>query len=242
MKKVLFASVALAALAVSPAFAADPGMPMEEAPMGFSWTGGYVGLFAGGGWGNVDVEDVDSYNGPPQFGYRDAGFLGGVYGGYNWQAGQIVYGVEAELGYLGLKDSKQYPPYVGVRTPQDSVAAVDTDFYAAATARVGYAFDNVLVYAKGGVAGLNTEVSYTDTDPTGTTLVSGTSKSKFKAGYTVGGGVEVALTPQWTVKAEYMYADFGNISHTAESATGVSWRFKHDLDVHTAKIGFAYKF
>jgi outer membrane immunogenic protein len=73
-------------------------------------------------------------------------------------------------------------------------------------------------------------------------LVAGTSKSKFKVGYTVGGGVEYGVTPNWTVKAEYMYADFGSITHVATSALGTQPGFKHDLDVHTAKIGIAYKF
>jgi outer membrane immunogenic protein len=132
MKRILLASVATAALFTSPVFAADPGMPMEEAPVGYyNWAGGYVGAFAGAGWGDVKTSETalsGAYNGPPDINYRDAGFLGGLYGGYNWQAGNFVYGVEAEAGYLGIKDSAQYGPYVGVRLPGDSRAGIDTDF------------------------------------------------------------------------------------------------------------------
>jgi outer membrane immunogenic protein len=240
MKRVLLGAV-LAALS-SPTLAADV---MVEAPVAtiYNWSGAYAGLFAGGAWGTVDVIDEDGYNVTGfSHSYDTSGFFGGVHAGYNWQFNNIVAGVEAELGYLGFDDSAQFPDYVGVRLPTDSVASIETDFYASLTGRLGYAFDNILVYAKGGIAGLNTEVSFTDTDPAGATLVSGTSDSDFLVGYTIGGGVEVGLTPNWTIKGEYMFADFGDISHTALADNGTFFTFNHELsEVHTVKAGISYK-
>lgn len=235
----------------SPAFAADVIMPATgpapaPAPVIYNWSGPYLGVFAGGATSTMDVTDVTGYNGgggTGDFSYHPTGFFGGAYAGYNWQNGHVVFGAEGELGYLGLSGSQQYPPYVGVRTNVDSVASVDSDFYASLTGRLGYAFNNVLVYAKGGVAGLNTKVSYIDNDPAGITLVSGTSATKFLGGWTVGGGVEVAISPKWTLKGEYMFADFGKISHTALGSNAVNYTFTHDLkEVHTFKVGLTYRF
>ncbi len=234
-----------AALIAAPALAADvvePYVAPVAAPVIYDWTGPYIGVFAGGGWGDVDVFDNNGYNitGFSQ-NYDTSGFLGGVHVGYNWQSGGFVFGGEAELGYLGLDDSGQYGPYIGVR-PGDSVASVESDLYASLTARAGYAFDNFLVYAKGGVAGLNTEVSFTDTNATGTTLVSGTTADEFLFGYTIGGGVEVGLSERLTLKAEYMFMDFEDISHTAVSGGGANFNFTHELDeIHTVKLGISYR-
>lgn len=227
---------------LSPAFAADTKMP--PATVVYDWSGFYAGAFAGGAWGHVDVHD-DHYNvlGGSDFGYDPSGFIGGLTIGHNWQVNHFVYGAEGEIGYLGLDDSAQYPPFRGLRGPDDSVAKIKSDFYASLTGRIGYAFDNVLIYAKGGVAGLNTKVSFIDSDPAGLTLDSGTSARQFKIGYTIGGGVELGLSPNWTIKAEYMFADFGRMSHTATDSLGIQDKFTHDLDpVNTIKIGFNYKF
>jgi outer membrane immunogenic protein len=226
--------------------AADPATTISVPDEMFDWTGFYVGVFGGGATSTVNVSDVSGYNGAGgagDFSYNPSGFFGGVSASYNWQKSHLVIGGEAELGYLGLRGSQQYPPFVGVRTANDSVASIDSDLYASITGRLGFAVDKVLFYAKGGVAGLNTTMSYIDTDATGTTLVSGTSARKFLIGYTVGAGVEVALKPQWTMKGEYMFADFGSISHTALSSAATSFAFTHDLSrVHTFKIGLSYKF
>ncbi len=227
------------------ALAADPAATISVPPSLFDWSGFYAGAFGGGAMGTVDVHD-SGYNGAGgagDFSYNPSGFFGGAYAGYNWQKDHLVLGAEAELGYLGLSGSQQYPPFVGVRGPNDSVASINTDLFASLTGRIGWAVDKALFYVKGGGAGLNANVSYTDTDPTGTTLVSGTSASQFKLGYTVGGGVEMALKPQWTLKAEYMFANFGSLSHTATTAGQVTYTFTHDLSqVHTFKIGVSYKF
>lgn len=242
MKKIVLAA-ALVVGGFSPAFAADV-VNMPPAAALYNWSGFYAGVFAGGAWGRNKLHDLDGYNAPGgDFDFNSSAFLGGLTIGNNWQVNHLVYGIEGEIGYLGFDKHSQFPPYRGVRGPDDSVAGVKSDFYASLTGRIGYAFDNWLIYAKGGAAGLNTKVSFTDTDPEGTTLISGTTKSGFKVGFTVGGGVEVGITPNWSIKAEYMFADFGHLNHTATSFDGTEYRFSQDLsEVHTVKIGLNYKF
>jgi outer membrane immunogenic protein len=212
--------------------------PMMAPDVTYDWTGAYIAAFAGGAWGDVDVDDVNGYNGAVagDFDYDADGFFGGVLAGYNWQNNRLVFGIEGALGYLGLDDSAQFPPYVGVRLPGDSRSSIDTDFFASLTGHAGIAAGNLLFYVKGGVAGLDTDVSFIDTDPTGTTLVSGTSASDFMVGWTAGGGLRFGLANGWIVGGEYMYADLGDINVRATDSIGGIFNFNHDVVVHTAKV------
>jgi len=205
------------------------------------WSGFYLGGQVGWAHGEMKLTDVDGYNGGT-FSYDDDGVAADVYAGYNFQRDSLVFGLEASVGYLGLDGSRQYPPYVGVRLPSDSRASVETDLHVTVTGRAGFAWNDFLLYFKGGWAGTDAKVSFIDDDPTGTTLVSGTSRSKFKSGYTVGGGLEWAMTDMLSVRLEYMYSDFGSITHTATTAGGGSMRFKHDLEAHTLMLGVSYRF
>lgn len=74
----------------------------------------------------------DHYNviGGANFDYNPSGFIGGLTIGNNWQVNHFVYGLEGEIGYLGLDNSAQYPPYRELRGLNDSVAKIKSDFYA----------------------------------------------------------------------------------------------------------------
>lgn len=241
--KALILSALLASVAM-PAFAADAVYETYTTPAAapYDWSGAYVGGFLGGGSATVDVYDLDGYNLTGfSHSYKPSGFYGGLLAGYNFQQGSFVGGIEGELSYLGLKGSAQFPAYVGVRLPSDSVASIDSNLYASLTARLGFAFNNMLIYGKGGIAGLNTKVSYIDNDPTGITLTSGTSATKFLTGYTVGGGAEVALNSSWTLRGEYMFTNVGSVTNNAASGA-TPYSFRHDLkNIHTGKVVLSYK-
>ncbi len=208
------------------------------------WSGFYFGGQVGWSHGEMEVTDLDGYNGlGEKFGYDDDGIAAGAHAGYNFQTGSLVFGLETGVGYLGLDESRQYPPFAGVRQPNDSVASTEAGLYVTVTGRAGLAWNDFLLYAKGGWIGADAKVSYIDDDPAGTTLISGTHKSKFKSGYTIGGGLEWAMTDALSVRMEYMYADLGKITHTAVAAAGPTpVRFKHDLEVHTLMVGMSYRF
>lgn len=243
MRRFVVALLASSAFTVS-AFAADMPVkaPVLQPVPPFNWTGWYLGLNAGYVWGTAETTDVNGYNSAGYvIGYHPGGFQGGGQIGYNYQIGQVVLGIEGEVGYLGLNKSQQYPPFVGVRTAADSVAHTSDGAYGVIAGRLGYAFDNVLVYAKGGGIFTSIKSSFTDTDPTGTTLVSGTDTSR-RNGWTVGGGVEYAIDRNWIARLEYAHYDFGTARNTAVSAGGTSYNFDHKLTADSVRVGVSYLF
>jgi len=244
MRGFVVALLATSALSVS-AFAADMPVkaPVYKAPPPpFNWTGWYLGVNAGYVWGSAKTTDVTGYNlAGSDISYHPNGFQGGGQVGYNYQIGQVVLGIEGEVGYLGLKKSEQYPPFVGVRTAADSVAHTSDGAYGVIAGRLGYAFDNILVYVKGGGIFTSVRSSFTDTDPAGTTLVSGTDTS-YRNGWTVGGGVEYAVDRNWIARLEYAHYDFGTASNTATSAGGANLTFDHKLTADSVRAGISYLF
>lgn len=226
-----------------------PPPPMAVAPV-WSWQGFYVGLFAGYGWGDVDATELFNaptltfYNGTGAPYSLDAdGFFGGAQAGYNWQFDQFVLGIEGEIGYLGLDDSRIDPNALLLPVP-DTVTKFDSDFYGALTGRIGFATEQVLIYAKGGVAFLNAEASTVDgcnVGGCGALLINATGDDTM-VGWTLGAGLEYAFTPNWSIKGEYMYFDFGDFDVAGIASNGLAFSQNVDLTVHTAKVGINYKF
>lgn len=247
MKKVLLGSVAALCL-VAPAGVAfaDEAPPApaataaEDPPL--DWTGFYIGVAAGDDSGTVNVTDIDGYNGPPPIKYNTEGPQLAVQGGYNWWFDPCwLLGIEGEAGYFGYDGHAQYPPYVGVRGPTDSVASVEGGFFGTVTGRVGLTSGPWLLFAKGGFAGADLQVSYIDNDPTGTTLVSGTSNTEFRTGYTGGGGIEFMFpSGEWSARVEYDYYDFGDVTQTATSFGGSTWRFHHSMTSNAVKVAVTW--
>lgn len=246
MKRLALAAATGLSLFAHTAIAADLGvrlpLPGVAPPVAlYNWTGFYFGGHAGYIWGRADHLDVDGYNSVGDtFSYTPSGFLGGGHTGFNWQAGWLVFGAEIDGGYMGLTGSAQYPPYVGVRTVNDSRAITDDGWYAAATGRLGVAWNNLLLYGKGGWVWTSMRSRFIDSDPIGTTLVTGTSTGN-RDGWTAGGGVEYGFTPNWTGRIEYAHYDFGTARHTATSAGGGLFRFDHRLTADSVVVGVTYK-
>jgi outer membrane immunogenic protein len=197
MRKILTGSIALAALtAAAPSFAADlppaAGAPVyySSAPA-FDWTGFYAGADAGYAFGSF------SGGGATPFGGANSDLFG-LSAGYNFQITQFVVGVEGDVDWGDLKSYKTYLP-----GPINEFAKTDTLW--SLRGRIGYALDNVLLYATGGyVAGvLKTELN----DATVPVPVGGPSyaSNKFNSGYVIGAGLEYALNRSFSVKAEYLY-------------------------------------
>lgn len=223
MKKYLLASVAaLGIIAAGAASAAD--LPSRKGPVAapvyippvFTWTGFYVGANAGYGWGNVNTNTFTSV------GDLD-GFVGGGQIGYNYQMGQFVLGLEADIQGTSIKNSADLG---GGITGDAKVPAFGT-----VRARLGYAWDRFMVYGTGGFAYSDTKVSLTG--PGGSI-----SSDKWGSGWTVGGGVEWAFAGPWSVKAEYLYVNaksvdlnFGGVN----VSTG-------DYHYNVARLGLNYRF
>jgi outer membrane immunogenic protein len=197
MSKAVLAAVALTAAGLASAQAADPpygsrGPYTVYQPLNaFSWAGPYLGGNLGYNWGTVD-------NNPT----KPSGFLGGVQGGYNWQNGPWVFGVEGDLQLNAADDT--FAPW-----------KFSNPWFGTVRGRAGYAFSNVLFYGTGGLAfgSLRAETF-------------GLTETHTSAGWTAGVGAEFGLAQNWSAKIEYLYV---NLSDSQFSLTGMSNGYQFGL-------------
>ncbi|MFJ6323120.1 MULTISPECIES: outer membrane protein [unclassified Rhizobium] len=219
----------LATVAGSTVYAADlavstpPQAPVDVAPT-FSWTGFYVGVNAGGGFGGSDDVGFHSFgNYLGRYGKLDgSGFLGGGQIGYNYQFDpNWVVGLEADFQGADISDSFNN----GTASASSKI-----DWYGTLRPRIGYAFDNTLFYGTGGLA-------YGHVNYKGALGGASFDDDKTKAGWTVGAGIEHAFTDHVTAKLEYQYVDFGS-----SNMGGDAFNSKASLDFHAIRVGLNYKF
>ncbi|ODT08381.1 MAG: hypothetical protein ABS35_44355 [Kaistia sp. SCN 65-12] len=232
------------ALGLGAANAADLApVPVIEAPPPFSWAGFYAGVHAGYAWGDEDDNQSNLFGEPePQLDIADSfnmdGFIGGVHGGYNWQMNQFVFGVEGDIDYTNIKGSEGYAGYVPNLFGDyvEGSLELESNWQASLRLRAGYAVDNFLMYATGGVAfadgkmtssgyNFDDEVNYSSDD------------SNTHVGWTIGIGAEYAFTPNWIARAELRYTDFGSKTYDLlEGPVDASW------DQTAVTVGLSYKF
>ena len=166
-----------------------------------NWTGPYVGLYAGRTWGDEDWRYIAiGTKVQPEFG----GYLAGGQAGYNVQTGRVVVGIEADYGFSNAHGGKSCPSAFFF------TCEADVDHLGALTGRLGYTWGRALFYGKAGWAFGEVEAS-THLNPGSTlgVLPTTASTNQWSNGWTVGGGMEFALTDRWSAKAEYMHYDLG---------------------------------
>jgi outer membrane immunogenic protein len=266
MKKFLLGSVALVALiGASPAMAADMAVKAPVVAPQFNWSGFYVGGHAGYGWGNADVTLVPGpgwalFGNPatdPQYliangsaALKSSGALGGLQAGYNIQRANLVFGVEADFSFADINGNRNTgvvnpPPAAGI-APRNFTETDKLDWLATVRGRVGLPVQNLLLYATGGWAVGHHGFSQTIVFPGGPGNANLGSVGGTKSGWTVGGGLEYALSRNWTAKAEYLYVDLGTVSAFADSTTapgfGLSNVSSSKLTLNILRAGFNYKF
>ena len=239
MSRVAFGAALAACVGISSAATATdlslkdtPNYEYAPSPI---WAGVYFGVHLGGTRGRVDVSDTFDYNGDPhaENSFDTNGVIAGVQVGYNWQRGNFVYGVEADLGYLDLSGSK----YFDLPNPTEGTSKYEADrdigatyslsggLYGDLTARVGYATDKTLLYVKGGAAFLNVNTTSRYEGANACSLGNKACAPNNKAlstfdfddsetlyGWTVGIGAEYALSSSLSLKLEYQHFDFGSAS------------------------------
>jgi outer membrane immunogenic protein len=239
MKKFRLALTFAASLAAQmapsslPASAADLGGGYKDTPyVVMPWQGLYFGVHGGGAWGSAKVNDNFDYYGDPHMdgSAKSTDAIGGAQAGYNVQQGHLVFGIEGDVGYLGLsaKGADTHTSYWGDPNCHGSdwhycniSGKYDTSggLYGDLTGRVGYATNRVLFYGKGGVAFLNADLkTHYDGNTVGNLYPGGTvpfdfDHSETLVGWTIGAGAEVAINPSWSIKAEYQHFDFGSMSN-----------------------------
>jgi outer membrane immunogenic protein len=233
MKRVLLA-VALAFTAGGVAVAADlppppyapPRAPATYVPVPapvFTWTGIYLGINAGYGFGHSDWTNntaaaVAAGVGGSTGNFGTNGFLGGGTLGGNYQMGNFVIGLEGDYDWNDLS---------GNTNVCGAVCTTGSDWLATARGRAGWAWDRILFYGTGGAAFGNIKAGSTGAYDTSTNV-----------GWTAGAGIEAAITPNWTAKVEYLYVDLGNMTCNINCFPGTTV----DLTENVIRAGVNYKF
>ena len=244
MKRILY-GLFVAAVLAAPAAAAD--MALKAAPVKalppvaqYDWTGFYIGVQGGGDRFSKDwftpttpLNLTGGCNcGRPDGGHTAGSWLFGGQAGFNYQISKWVLGVEAEASWTDLQGSNTNPDFI-LLTHRSR-----TDGLGTFTGRVGYAFDRVLIYGKGGGAWAHDRFTASN----GGVDIQAVSDDRF--GWTVGAGVEWAFANNWSVKAEYDHLDFDWRRETLQPLLAGGAAFEYDIRqrVDLVKAGLNYKF
>jgi outer membrane immunogenic protein len=247
-KSLVTAGFVSAALLAGPALAAD--MPVPEptppapapapAPVYYDWSGVYGGVHGGYAWGDRDLSLTNVPPAVTSFSYDSDGWLLGGQLGVNWQVDNWVLGVEGDIAWSGVDGSMTLgtPPLPGGWAAHESH---DMKWLSTLRARVGFAADSILFYGTGGIAFAEYDSTAWFAPPAGPNFVA--SDSNTHTGWTLGAGIEAGLTENLSLKAEYLYVDFGSKNYTYAFAppapvTTVSADHQH----HIVRAGLNYRF
>jgi outer membrane immunogenic protein len=217
----------LAAAIAAPSFAADLPRPAYKAPIRnpvyvapFSWTGFYIGINGGYGFGKSDWSSALTAGSA-----KPTGALAGGTIGYNLQTGSFVWGLEGDIDYSWIKGSDTG----GTGVCAAPGCETRNTWLATGRGRIGYAWDKLLPYLTGGAAYGSVKMSPN----------TGLSESKNKLGWTAGAGIEYDFMNEWSAKVEYLYVDLGK-STCGAATCGIDTdvTFKTNL----VRLGVNYRF
>lgn len=214
-------------------------------PAAFDWTGPYIGLQAGYGFGESDVEgersdpdvvtlpevealvDSDPVEPPDNSGSIGLeGFVGGLHAGYNWQSDSLVLGLEGDIEYSDMSGDTD--------TPWSKIEQ-DIDWLGSLRLRAGFAMDRTLIYATGGLAVGEVDMRISDID------FGSNDNNETAWGWTIGGGVEYAFTDDLSGRLEYRYTDLDDTdlgSTTPEIGSSVDF----SNTFHAVRAGLSWHF
>ena len=214
----------------------------------FNWSGFYLGYHLGGA---LDLAEIGDPFGPSIFGgtVRKPGPLAGGQAGYNWQHGATLLGLEADVSWADLDGTNTCFAYSGYYVSANCRASVDA--FGTFTGRLGWilpADGRTLIFGKAGLAFAHTKIEAT---PNGGLGLESTRERGVDWGWTVGGGVERAVTTRWTVKAEYDFLSSDNSFAAPRSlfqsvpagpldADVSGAPTERDRNIHAFKIGMNY--
>jgi outer membrane immunogenic protein len=184
----------------------------------YNWTGFYVGINGGYGWGDSDWTVPAVSNSPK------GALIGGTVG-FNYQIGSFVWGLEGDYDWADIKDSTACGAFS---------CETKNSWLATARGRVGYAFDRWLPYFTGGAAFGKVEANSTNPAAPGA--------SDTRTGWTVGGGLEYAFLGNWSAKIEYLYVDLGSFDCNAACSGAAAVGSTVDFKTNIIRAGLNYKF
>ena len=209
MSKFAFAAVAVMVAGTTAAQAADlpyrsrAPYTVQQPLNAYSWAGPYLGATLGYEWGSVS-------NSPT----KPKGIVGGATAGYNMQSGAVVFGLEGDISATGADD--RFATY-----------KFSNPWFGTVRGRLGYAFNNVLLYGTAGLAFGSLEAES-----------GGLQQSQTSVGWTAGVGAEVGIYQNWTAKIEYLYVDLSRNTYTLTGNLPTD----NALSFGTVRIGVNYHF
>lgn len=159
-------------------------------------------------WDGFYMGGVLGYGFGDASGFEPDGFLGGITAGINYQVNTLLFGGEADIMVAGISD--------------EGVEDYDMNWVGTVRGRIGYAFDRFVVFGTGGFAWTNAEYDGAGSD------------TNFHAGWTVGAGLEAAITSRVSAKVEYLYMSFGDELYSPGGYI--------EPDLHTFRLGVNYRF
>jgi outer membrane immunogenic protein len=249
----VFAFSAAGASAADMAVKAPPPAPMA---MVYSWTGFYIGGSVGGHWGSDRITTTTDTAGG--FGVAGAaaidaaspttlkpqGFIGGVQAGYNWQANNFVFGLEADASWLEGTASRSFGSFTVINSADVMTDSAKATFLATFRPRVGVVFDRTLFYVTGGLA-VGTVKTSDSFGHFGGAIVTSTFDTTTREGWTVGAGAEYAFSNNWSAKVEYLYVDLGSFNTVIPGTVAGNpdvVTVHHKYTDNIARVGLNYKF
>lgn len=253
-----------AASAAAPRVPAAKVTPPPSSSSGFRWTGFYVGVNVGGGWGNAST-NINPLPTPATFvnlapttlNPNPSGMLGGVQTGLNLQHGRFVFGGEFDFSWSGMDGTAVLSPIVqnngtpfpGTPFPAGNFVLThqDTDWVSTVRPRLGVTLvPRLLVYGTGGLAfGHLNYVATTDFRPAGTESYPAAVLNKIKTGWVAGGGAEFAFWRRLTAKGEYLYYDLGTqpiIAFPVPPLPPFQIAYQWQTTARIARFGLNFKF
>lgn len=193
-----------------------------------NWHGVYVGGIVSYDKLNIETQGFNTLSDLTTDSILDS-FSGDIYAGYNIPVGNLLFGIEGEMGYSGSSSS------INRASGADLVSLdVKNNFSAGLRGRAGVLFNDFLLYGTAGVAYSNLSLDLsTRFSGTETTL----NKKDNVMGYSVGGGAEFMVLNSLVLRAEYLYTDFDALDFSTLGDTG-----NYDSAQHDIRLGVALKF
>jgi outer membrane immunogenic protein len=255
MKRLAF-GVALAFLVAGSPAAGRPVSRVSPVAAAFSWTGCYVGGHVGGIRNDSSLSSYATGTGVPaaqtvatSFSYSadHTSFTGGVQYGCNYQTGNWVFGLDSSFSWAGIDQtiSVNHPGVPALAAYTETVSQ-RLDWYSTTRARIGWAHDRWMVFVAGGLATGRVKSSFTADFTLAFPQFYTGSGSETRYGWTLGGGLEYALSQNWFLRGEYLYVDLGDFNYisTWVGAAPSVGRFVTDVDTkfHVARLALSYRF
>jgi outer membrane immunogenic protein len=245
MHRFVIALLGATAMSIAAANAADMPVkaPIAPAPVAipYNWSGCYIGGHAGAGWARTEwnnTADTAAFGdlSPGEgFTQTNSGFVGGGQLGCNYQVNQWVFGIEGTFAGTSIEGDLTNNVF---GTGLDDVFTTKINSVATVVGRLGYAWDNWLLYAKGGYAGADVEFSVSDV----VGITGSGSETTWHNGWTVGAGLEYGLTPNWILGVEYDYIDLQSKSYNVAGTAAGVYTFDVTPRIHELLARISYKF